>query len=66
MIHPLALTTPVRTITGDPATIIGRAFVDDHYRYDFMYHDRRLENNQPESAVAAVTGEPRTDIRRIG
>lgn len=62
--HPIALTTPIKTRSGEHATIIGRAFVRDEYRYDFMFQDRSLLNNQPPYVVAEITGEPRQDIVR--
>lgn len=64
--NPIDLTTPVKTRSGEPAIVIGRAFVRDEWRYDLMYEDRSVSNNQPSYVIVAVTGEPRQDIIRMG
>lgn len=62
--HPIELTTPIKTRAMESATVIGRAMVRNEWRYDLMYADRSISNNQPGYVISEVTGEPRSDIIR--
>ncbi len=56
--HPIDLTTPVILTTSETARVMGRAFVVNEWRYDFMMPDRRYRNNQPMSQVERILGKP--------